>query len=175
MNLPLNIDILQILLHMLNFVILAGGLTFLLYKPVVKFMEERRRQFAEQEAENKAKAEENEKLREEYEKKIRLADIEVSERKKLLEKEYAEISAEYIKDAKEKATAIINAAELEAEDRKEHILESVQTEIGELVVSATQKLLSNTVTPERNSALYDEFIRLAENNVNQESLNNDKK
>ena len=175
MNLPLNIDILQILLHMLNFVILAGGLTFLLYKPVVKFMEERRRQFAEQEAENKAKAEENEKLREEYEKKICLADIEVSERKKLLEKEYAEISAEYIKDAKEKATAIINAAELEAEDRKEHILESVQTEIGELVVSATQKLLSNTVTPERNSALYDEFIRLAENNVNQESLNNDKK
>ena len=175
MNLPLNIDILQILLHMLNFVILAGGLTFLLYKPVVKFMEERRRQFAEQEAENKAKAEENEKLREEYEKKIRLADIEVSERKKLLEKEYAEISAEYIKDAKEKATAIINAAELEAEDRKEHILESVQTEIGELVVSATQKLLSNTGTPERNSALYDEFIRLAENNVNQESLNNDKK
>lgn len=175
MNLPLNIDILQILLHMLNFVILAGGLTFLLYKPVVKFMEERRRQFAEQEAENKAKAEENEKLREEYEKKIRLADIEVSERKKLLEKEYAEISAEYIKDAKEKATAIINAAEVEAEERKEHILESVQTEIGELVVSATQKLLSNTVTPERNSALYDEFIRLAENNVNQESLNNDKK
>lgn len=175
MNLPLNIDILQILLHMLNFVILAGGLTFLLYKPVVKFMEERRRQFAEQEAENKAKAEENEKLREEYEKKIRLADIEVSERKKLLEKEYADISAEYIRDAKEKATAIINAAELEAEDRKEHILESVQAEIGELVVSATQKLLSETDTPERNSALYDEFIRLAENNVNQESLNNDKK
>ncbi|MBQ7810662.1 MAG: ATP synthase F0 subunit B [Clostridia bacterium] len=175
MNLPLNIDILQILLHMLNFVILAGGLTFLLYKPVVKFMEERRRQFAEQEAENKAKAEENEKLREEYEKKIRLADAEISERKKLLEKEYADISAEYIRDAKEKATAIINAAELEAEDRKEHILESVQAEIGELVVSATQKLLNETDTPERNSALYDEFIRLAENNVNQESLNNDKK
>lgn len=175
MNLPLNIDILQILLHMLNFVILAGGLTFLLYKPVVKFMEERRQQFAEQEAANKANAEENEKLHEEYEKKIRQADAEISERKKLLEKEYAEISSEYIKDAKEKATAIINAAELEAEVRKEHIMESVQAEIGELVVSATQKLLSNTVTPERNSALYDEFIRLAENTVNEERANNDKK
>ena len=175
MNLPLNIDILQILLHMLNFVSLAGGLTFLLYKPVVKFMEERRQQFAEQEAANKANAEENEKLHEEYEKKIRQADAEISERKKLLEKEYAEISSEYIKDAKEKATAIINAAELEAEVRKEHIMESVQAEIGELVVSATQKLLSNTVTPERNSALYDEFIRLAENTVNEERANNDKK
>ena len=39
---PLNIDFLQILLHLLNFVILAGGLTFLLYKPVVKFLESRR-------------------------------------------------------------------------------------------------------------------------------------
>ena len=92
MNIPLNIDIIQILLHMLNFVILAGGLTFLLYKPVVKFMDERRQQFAEEEAKNKADAEENERLHEEFEKKIRLADIEVSERKKLLEKEYAEIS-----------------------------------------------------------------------------------
>lgn len=174
MNIPLNIDIIQILLHMLNFVILAGGLTFLLYKPVVKFMDERRQQFAEEEAKNKADAEENERLHEEFEKKIRLADIEVSERKKLLEKEYAEISAEYIKDAKEKAAAIINAAEVEAEERKEHILESVQTEIGELVVSATQKLLSDTVTPERNSALYDEFIRLAENTVNEERSKHDK-
>ena len=32
---PLNIDFLQVLLHMLNFVILAGGLSLLLYKPIV--------------------------------------------------------------------------------------------------------------------------------------------
>ena len=35
MNIPLNIDWQQILLHLLNFVILAGGLYLLLYKPVV--------------------------------------------------------------------------------------------------------------------------------------------
>ena len=54
-------------------------------------------------------------------------------------------------------------------------MESVQTEIGELVVSATQKLLSDTVTPERNSTLYDEFIRLAENTVSEERSKHDKK
>ena len=32
MNIPLNIDWQQILLHVLNFVILFGGLYFLLYK-----------------------------------------------------------------------------------------------------------------------------------------------
>ena len=42
MNLPLNIDFQQILLHLLNFVILAGGLYLLLYKPVNKFIKKRR-------------------------------------------------------------------------------------------------------------------------------------
>ena len=38
---PLNIDWQQILLHWMNLAILAGGLYFLLYKPVVDFMHKR--------------------------------------------------------------------------------------------------------------------------------------
>ena len=41
MNVPLNIDWQQILLHLFNFIILAGGLYLLLYKPVKNFMEKR--------------------------------------------------------------------------------------------------------------------------------------
>ena len=62
----------------------------------------------------------------------------------------------------EKAARIIRKAETDAEERKEHSLQSAQAEIGELVVSATEKLLSSTASPEKDSALYDEFIRLAE-------------
>ena len=87
----------------------------------------------------------------------------------------ANASAKYIGEAKERAASIILAAEREAEDRKEHILESAQTEIGELVVAATQKLLSDTVTPERNSALYDEFIRVAEDTVAESRKKHDRK
>lgn len=172
---PLNIDLLQILLHMLNFVILAGGLSFLLFKPVSRFLEQRREQLAEAEKKNRESAEENERIRAEYERRIQDADTEISERRKAAEKEWVDISAQYIKEAKKKASAIITAAEQEAEDRKEHILESAQTEIGELVVAATQKLLSDTVTSERNSALYDEFIRLAEDTVAEKRSKHDKK
>lgn len=42
MGVPLNIDWQQILLHLFNFLILAGGLYLLLYKPVKAFMEKRR-------------------------------------------------------------------------------------------------------------------------------------
>ena len=52
---PLNIDPVQILLHLLNFVILAGGLTLLLYRPVCRFLEERRAYFERLAAENAEK------------------------------------------------------------------------------------------------------------------------
>ena len=48
---PLNIDFLQVLLHMLNFVILAGGLSLLLFKPISKFLDQRRVHFETLEAE----------------------------------------------------------------------------------------------------------------------------
>ncbi|MBQ3016432.1 MAG: ATP synthase F0 subunit B [Clostridia bacterium] len=172
---PLNIDFLQILLHLLNFVILAGGLTFLLYKPVVKFLESRRAYFAEIEEKNKEAAKEAEKLRIEYEKKLADADADIANKKKENEKQIAEMTAQTLKEAHQKADAIVRTAEQEAEKRKEHILDSAQTEIGELVLAATQKLLSDTVTPERNIALYDEFIRLADEKIAEERVKNGKK
>ena len=42
---PLNIDFQQVLLHMLNFVILFGGMYFILYGPVKKFMDARTEEY----------------------------------------------------------------------------------------------------------------------------------
>lgn len=162
---PLNIDFLQVLLHMLNFVILAGGLTLLLFKPVSRFLEERRAYYEKLERDNTEQAEENKRLKEEYEKKLEDAKEEIARMRQAAEEESSEAARSCINAAKDQAQAIIAAAEQEAETRKEHILDSAQTEIGELVLSATQKLLSDTVTPERNEALYDEFIRLADQTV----------
>ena len=76
---PLNIDIVQILLHMLNFVILAGGLTILLFKPVSKFLAERQAHFEQIARENAEKAQENEELKAEYEKKLAEADVTIEQ------------------------------------------------------------------------------------------------
>ena len=45
MNVPLNIDWQQILLHALNLVILIAGLYLLLFKPVKRFMDERTQKY----------------------------------------------------------------------------------------------------------------------------------
>ena len=162
---PLNIDLLQILLHILNFVILAGGLTFLLYRPANRFLEERKKYFEELSRESELAKEKADAVVSDYEERMQKLQQEIENMRYKAESEMAATSKAYIDKAKERAGSIISAAEKEAEERKEHILDSAQTEIGELVVTATQKLLSDTVTDERNSALYDEFIRLAEETV----------
>lgn len=158
-GLPLNIDVVQILLHMLNFVILAGVLGLLVYKPAAKFLSERRRKIETSVRENERAAEENRVLRAEYEEKLKEAGEEAAKIRQDAEKDAAKIAADTINAANAEAARIIAAAEKEAEERKAHILDSAQTEIGELVIEATQKLLCGTASPERASELYDAFIK----------------
>ena len=159
---PLNIDFSQVLLHMLNFVILVGALGFLLYKPVNKLMTDRASHYEALKKENEETAAANEKLKAEYDEKLAGAKAEIAEMRANAEKEAAASAAAYLEEAKQKASFILTSAEKDAERRKESILDSAQTEISELVLSAAQKLLSDTVSPERDRALYDEFIKLTE-------------
>ena len=91
------------------------------------------------------------------------------------EREMAEAARHTVDEAKARAAALLSAAETDAETRKEHIMASVQTEIGELILSASQKLLNETGTPESNSRLYDEFIRIAESTIAPAGKNGEKK
>ncbi len=158
---PLNIDIEQILLHILNFVILAGGLTLLLFDPVRKFIEKRQKEFERREEENRLAALENERTKAEYEKKLAEFDAGLSDVRRKSEEEAADAAKAYIESAKAEAEAIVAKAEADAEKRKEQILDSAQTEIGELVIGAAQKLLADTATPERTHELYDAFLKQA--------------
>ena len=114
---PLNIDFLQVLLHMLNFVILAGGLTFLLFKPINKFLENRKAHFEKLERDNAESAETNAKAKAEYEQKLSNAEAEIAEMKQNAEKDMASAAEGYINDAKDKASTLLKAAETEAENR----------------------------------------------------------
>ena len=111
MNIPLNIDWQQILLHLLNFVILAGGLYLLLYKPVKTFMEKRQQYYQEQDA-KAAKT---------------LADA---------EKTAAEVRQQ-LKNADADAAAKLAAAQREHDKQ----LSDAQKELKDLAVTATEKLV----------------------------------
>lgn len=148
MNIPLNIDWQQILLHLFNFAILAFGLYFLLYKPVKQFMDKREAHYkAMDEEAGKTKAE-AEELKETYEKKLADADEEIRAQRAEAEKETRSDAAAEIARAKGEAQKILSDARTEAKEERERIIASSGKEIASLAAAAADKLVKEALSDE---------------------------
>ncbi len=153
MNIPLNIDWHQILLHLFNFAILAGGLYFLLYSPVKKFMDKRISHYKELEDTANEKLSHANELESDYKKRIDDMNADIMEMKAKAAKESEAASAEILKDAKQQSEKILQSARASAEAEKERILNDAREEIAQIAVDATKKLLE-----EDSSKIYDDFL-----------------
>ena len=78
MNLPLNIDWQQIILHLFNFVILFAILYILLYKPVKDFMQKRIDYYKKLDGDANENLDESDKAKQEYMQKLADADQEIA-------------------------------------------------------------------------------------------------
>lgn len=153
MNLPLNIDWQQILLHLFNFVILFAVLYYLLYKPVKEFMEKRTEYYQKLNDEAQSNLEASEKTKEEYMKKLSAVEEEISEKKKNARKELEESTAIKIKQAEKEAEKIIKDAQKTLKAEHEKMLKDAQVEISDMVVSATEKIISQSTSESFNQFL----------------------
>ena len=141
MNLPLNIDLRQILLHMLNFVILAFGMYFILYKPVKEFMDKRKQIYEatdEKTKENRAKAD---SLKKEYEQKLSSADEEIKKIREQSELQANADAAKIIAKAQNEAEEILNKSKKQAEYESREALQRANREISEMTVAAAKKMV----------------------------------
>lgn len=163
-DIPLNIDWQQILLHLLNFVILVGGLYFLLYGPVKKFMEKRKAHYDE--LENKAKTNlDNAKIKEEEvtEKLNNLAN-EIANKRALADQELAAYREEQKELALKEADDILKKATINANREKDKILDSANKEIKNLVTEATRKVASSNT-----SEIFEQFLEAAKDSEEDEN------
>lgn len=85
----LGLDLTDFLLHLLNFLILVGGIGLLVYKPVIRFVHARREEVEKQENEHNAKMQEAESTKAKYTALIGTAEQEIAEKKKEMEKQTA--------------------------------------------------------------------------------------
>jgi len=143
MNIPLNIDWQQILLHLFNFTILAGGLYFLLYKPVKDFMNKREKHYQEIDEAAAKKLEDAKKLEEEYQNRLKQIDIEIEEKKAQAAEETAELVNTTLEDARKQKEKIIADAQGIALHEKKKILMEAKEDIVKLALAATKKMLNN--------------------------------
>ncbi|MBR6472700.1 MAG: ATP synthase F0 subunit B [Firmicutes bacterium] len=139
-NLPLNINITQIFLHLLNFLILFAILYFLLYKPVKNFMENREKKYRKMDDEARDNLRVSEETKAQYETRISEAETEISQMKTKSRQEIEKNKETQLQAAKDEAERIIREAKEEATREKEKIISEAQAEISEMVTDATEKL-----------------------------------
>ena len=137
MNIPLNIDWQQILLHFFNFSILVGGLYLLLFKPVKSFMAKREKHYADMES----AAQEREKS---------TADLEAAMRQR---------EAEFDAALEEKRAAAAKEADAKAaaESERQKIVAEANREAVAIAEDAMEKILAA-----QTAKAYDSFVNAAE-------------
>ena len=155
-NLPLNIDIQQIFLHLLNFTILLAGLYFLLYEPVKKFMNKRTAYYEDLDRQAKEKMEEARRVRRSYEERLMEAEEEIRQRGEEVQKSAAAQAQAQIQDAAEEAAHILAKAQAEARAERERMLNEVRGQISDMVAMATERLVLDST-----STAYDQFLAAA--------------
>lgn len=144
MNIPLNIDWQQILLHLFNFAILAGGLYLLLFKPVKDFMDKRRDYYQTMDDNANAKLSEADDLKAKYQEKLDKADDEIVQIKKdAMAKTQAETD-EQLADAKKKADKMMADAKVNIERERNLMIEESKKEVAGLAIEATKKILAQS-------------------------------
>jgi len=150
----LEIDMVTILAEILNFVILAIALYFILFKPMMKRINERtqkREQLLSEAVEKNEKAEETMLAIEE-----RLGKID-SEIDKRLQEAYRQAQEErelLLKATQEEAERILREAENEASKRQEQEIEELQAQLVDTILEISGQILSKT-TPE---SVHHDFI-----------------
>ena len=157
MNIPLNIDWQQILLHLLNFVILAGGLYLLLYKPVKAFMDKRTAYYRDPDAQAAKALAAAEPTAAEVRQQLKNAEAAETEKIAQAQKAADAAAEQRISEARAQAEQIIADAHTAAQREHDKLLADAEQELKDLAVTATEKLVLQS-----GGDAFDQFLDAAE-------------
>ena len=160
----MDIQLTQILFQMINFSVVVGALTFLLYKPVIKIFDERAKRIEE----GQKAVEEAIKVRDEIEK-------EKKKNESNLKKERADVLNKAQEEAKKKAQDIISTARKESREEQAKLLENWKAEKVQLlkesklemtdaIIAISAKVIGQTLDKKTQQKLIDsELISIIKN------------
>lgn len=151
----MEIHLSQIVFQIINFGIVFGALTILLYKPILKIFAERARRIEEGQKAARNALEQQEKideLKNKTEQKLKKKRAEVLEE---AVKEAQEHKKQLIEEAKKTAEAEISSLKTKWENEKAKEKAQMQSELVEVVIAATEKILQEKIDSKKHSALID--------------------
>lgn len=156
--LPFGIDWMKILLHLLNFALLAVGLFFLLYKPVKKFMDKRKEEIESEIKKGEDLQKEATELKATYEAKLTEAEEESERIKSEAFDSANNESARIIREANADAKAIREEADKELEELRRDTIAQAKDELAEVALRIADEVIGREVSREDNKRIVDECL-----------------
>lgn len=140
--------------QVVNFLILFGLLSVLLWKPAKKRLEEREETLKQQREDAQAAAQERERIQEERERVLEAAREDAQE--------IVARGRERVKEMKDQASLeadkIVQEARQDAREEEQRILKGMRDKVAPLAIAAAQQLLEASLDEQRQNQLIDEFF-----------------
>nr|WP_276938984.1 ATP synthase F0 subunit B [Helcococcus sueciensis] len=149
----LGINFQQILLHVFNFVLLLLVLNELLYKPIVKFMDDREAYYKSLDKETNENLEKSKGLLKQRELELKDIHIEANRIKEEAIKESQVQAKQEINQAKEEGKKIIEKARSQSKLEKDILIRNTKKDLREVAIEAAAKLSL------LNNDVYDDFLK----------------
>jgi F-type H+-transporting ATPase subunit b len=154
----LGINLGLLVSQIVNFTLLAILLYLLLYKPVLRMLDQRKERISRSMADVDAAREAAAKAQQDYDRKVaeaqRKAQEIIAQAAQTSDKVGTDIKAE----AQREADAIRQKAREEAELERTHILAEVQSQIASLSMAATERVLGQGIDANTQRRLIDSFL-----------------
>ena len=143
----------------ITFVVLLFLLYKIAWKPILSAIDNREKLIQDSIEQAEKAKKESEELLEKHEKLIRNAEEEaqkiIKENKELAEKSRQEL----IEHAKEESNKLREKAKLEIEHEKESALQALRSEVVDLTMTATKKLIGDVLDDSRHRGIIENYIQ----------------
>ncbi len=146
------------IIQIFNTIILFAALSYLLFKPVKKTMDDRKNKIIKQFEDAELKMKEAEDLKIEYQNKIAAIRVErehiINEAVSIANKQSAEIKADTIRDIE----IMKENAALEIKADRQKMLDGVKDEVASIALLIASKVLSKELQTSEKDIIIDDFI-----------------
>jgi len=147
-----------LLSQVVNFLILFAGLYFLLWKPILKMLDQRKERIQQGLEDAERAREERERAEAEFDKRVEEAG---QERERIIARAREEAQEErkaILAEAEQEAQRVLIGAREEAQMEGERILEELRGQVAVLAIAAANRLIGEALDEERQRRLVDEFF-----------------
>lgn len=158
LELPIGLDLMEVLWHLLNFALLLIGIRFLLYVPVKKFIAKREKEYSDIEEQNRTLKRQAMEEKKKYEALVIESQsqiVKIAEETSIITRDN---SGEILEQARVEAKAIIQNAQNEARLEVNKVMPELQDKSSELAITIAEKILERKINDKDTDKLIDECL-----------------